>query len=109
MMQSWQVPVSSSRELAENIGLAARDTLRLEMGYCLSNGDDVMQEEVTHTLKIKFKRAIIRIQNLSSRPSNKYLLDLYALFKQANEGDCIGRGNGSLRQRAKFKAWNSLI
>lgn len=68
-----------------------------------------MPEEVTHTLKIKFKRAIIRIQNLSSRPSNKYLLDLYALFKQANEGDCIGRGNGSLRQRAKFKAWNSLI
>ena len=67
-----------------------------------------MSEKVNQTVKIRFKRAIKKVQNLSSRPSNEYLLQLYALYKQANEGDCIGRASGGLRERAKWKAWNSV-
>jgi len=68
-----------------------------------------MSEKVTQTLKIRFKRASKRVQNLSSRPSNDYLLQLYALYKQANEGDCKGRASGGLKERAKWKAWSSII
>ena len=68
-----------------------------------------MSVKISQTLKIRFKRAIKRVQNLSSRPTNEHLLQLYALYKQANEGDCKGRASGDLRERAKWKAWNSIL
>ena len=67
-----------------------------------------MSGKVSQSLRIRFKRASNRVQNLSSRPSNEFLLKLYALFKQANEGDCIGKASGGLRDRAKWKAWSAL-
>ena len=33
---------------------------------------------------------------------------MYALYKQANEGDCEGKPRGGLRERAKWKAWKSV-
>lgn len=67
-----------------------------------------MSGKVSQSLRIRFKRASNRVQNLSSRPSNEFLLKLYALFKQANEGDCIGKASGGLRDRAKWKAWSAV-
>ena len=68
-----------------------------------------MLQKVNQTLRIKFKRASKRVQNLSSKPSNKFLLKLYALYKQANEGDCVDKASGGIRDRAKWKAWNSIL
>ena len=67
-----------------------------------------MSEKIGQTLKLRFKRASNRVQNLSSRPSNDLLLKLYALDKQAVDGDCVGRARGGLRDRAKWKAWNAV-
>lgn len=67
-----------------------------------------MLEKVSQTLRIKFRRASKRVQNLSFKPSNEFLLKLYALYKQANEGDCVGKASGGIRDRAKWKAWNSV-
>ena len=67
-----------------------------------------MSGKVSQSLRIRFKRASNRVQNLSFRPSNEFLLKLYALFKQANEGDCIGKASGGLRDRAKWKAWSAV-
>ena len=36
------------------------------------------------------------------------IMSMYALFKQANEGDCEGKARGGLKERAKWKAWNSV-
>ena len=40
--------------------------------------------------------------------SNEQLLELYALYKQATEGDCEGKARGGLKERAKWKAWNKI-
>lgn len=60
-------------------------------------------------LKDKFKEAQDRVQELSRRPSNEQLLELYGLFKQATEGDVTGSRPGllDLKGRAKFDAWAS--
>jgi|TARA_B110000881_G_C18455429_1_gene453324 diazepam-binding inhibitor (GABA receptor modulating acyl-CoA-binding protein) len=68
-----------------------------------------MGERIRRSLRIRFERASNRVQKLSSRPSKQHLLDLYALYKQANSGDCIGRSRGILKERMKWKAWNSLV
>ena len=33
---------------------------------------------------------------------------MYALYKQATEGDCEGKPRGGLRDRAKHKAWKGV-
>ena len=33
---------------------------------------------------------------------------MYALYKQANDGDCEGKPRGGLRERAKWKAWKGV-
>ena len=68
-----------------------------------------MLQKASQTLRIKFKRVSKRVQNLSSKPSNEFLLKLYALYKQANEGDCVDKAGGGIRDRAKWKAWNSVL
>jgi len=68
-----------------------------------------MGEKASQALKIKFKRASKRVWELSERPSNNQLLELYALFKQATEGDCQGKARGGLKETAKWKAWNAII
>ena len=68
-----------------------------------------MLQKVNQSLRIKFQRASKRVQKLSSKPSNEFLLKLYALYKQANEGDCVDKASGGIRDRAKWKAWNSIL
>ncbi|MBS2032765.1 MAG: acyl-CoA-binding protein [Deltaproteobacteria bacterium] len=55
----------------------------------------------------EFARAQEKVKTLSARPSNDTLLELYALFKQATEGDVSGSRPGmlDLKGRAKFDAW----
>jgi len=54
-----------------------------------------------------FKVAQERVKTLSTRPSNDTLLELYALYKQATEGDVQGKRPGLLdvKGRAKYDAW----
>ena len=53
-------------------------------------------------LKTAFERAARDVQSLSERPGNEDLLRLYALYKQATEGD-ISVGVSSPRGGAKEK------
>lgn len=48
-----------------------------------------------------------RSKELTQRPSNQELLDLYALFKQASEGDVTGDrpGGFDFKAIAKYDAW----
>ncbi len=61
------------------------------------------------SVKAEFDQAAVDVKNLSSRPSNDKLLELYALYKQASEGDVTGSRPGlfDLKGRAKFDAWTS--
>lgn len=60
-------------------------------------------------LKADFEKAAKDVQTLKTRPSNETLLKLYALFKQATDGDVTGSRPGLLdiKGRAKFDAWSS--
>ena len=62
------------------------------------------------TLKAKFEAAVANSKNLSERPDNATLLQLYALYKQASEGDASGERPGmtDFVARAKFDAWSAL-
>lgn len=54
-----------------------------------------------------FQSAVSRSQQFTKRPSNEELLDLYALFKQASEGDVTGDrpGGFDFKAIAKYDAW----
>jgi diazepam-binding inhibitor (GABA receptor modulator, acyl-CoA-binding protein) len=58
-----------------------------------------MQEE--------FEKAVAQSKVLTKRPSNEELLQLYALYKQATEGDVTGDrpGGFDFKAIAKFDAW----
>jgi acyl-CoA-binding protein len=58
-------------------------------------------------LKKRFTTAAQEVQKLKSRPSNDNLLQLYALYKQATQGDVKGARPGifDLTGRAKYDAW----
>ena len=57
-----------------------------------------------------FKSATDRATKLPKRPPNDILLQLYALYKQGNEGDVTGDrpGVADFEGRAKFDAWNKI-
>lgn len=59
------------------------------------------------SLKEQFEAAVGRSQSLTKRPSNEELLDLYALYKQATEGDATGDrpGGFDFKAIAKHDAW----
>ena len=59
------------------------------------------------TLKAKFEAAVANSKNLSERPDNATLLQIYALYKQASEGDVEGKrpGFADMVGRAKYDAW----
>lgn len=61
-------------------------------------------------LKSRFDQAVADSKNLPDRPDNPTLLSLYALYKQATEGDADGErpGFSDLVGRAKWDAWNGL-
>ncbi|HYG19612.1 MAG TPA: acyl-CoA-binding protein [Ohtaekwangia sp.] len=56
----------------------------------------------------QFDNAIARSKEFTRRPSNEELLQLYALFKQATEGDAQGErpGGFDFKAIAKFDAWS---
>lgn len=61
-------------------------------------------------LKSLFDAAVANSKNLSERPDNATLLKIYALYKQATEGDVEGKkpGFGDMVGRAKWDAWNGF-
>lgn len=54
-----------------------------------------------------FQQAVSKSQAFTRRPSNEELLELYALFKQATEGDVVGErpGGFDFKAIAKHDAW----
>jgi diazepam-binding inhibitor (GABA receptor modulator, acyl-CoA-binding protein) len=61
-------------------------------------------------LKARFEQASVDVKGLSQRPSDNDMLALYALYKQATEGDVTGSKPGffDFVARAKYEAWESL-
>lgn len=61
-------------------------------------------------LKEEFESAVKRSKELTERPSNQDLLQLYANFKQATEGDISGErpGGFDFKGAAKYDAWAEL-
>ena len=61
-------------------------------------------------LQARFAQAQTDVNALAHRPDNDTLLKLYALYKQATQGDASGERPGSFDfiRRAKFDAWESL-
>ncbi|MBI2571324.1 MAG: acyl-CoA-binding protein [Candidatus Schekmanbacteria bacterium] len=61
-------------------------------------------------LKSQFDLAAKQVTQLPARPDNDALLELYALYKQATEGDASGSRPSLLNPvgRAKYDAWSRL-
>ena len=61
-------------------------------------------------LKENFEQAVADSKQLSSRPDNEILLQLYSLYKQASEGDINSDPPGMFDfvAKAKFDAWTKL-
>ncbi len=59
-------------------------------------------------LKANFEATVADSKNLTERPDNATLLQLYALYKQASVGDNLDKkpGFGDMVARAKWEAWN---
>ncbi len=62
------------------------------------------------TTQQDFETAAQRAQQLPTKPSNAVLLQLYALYKQATDGDATGErpGGFDFKAIAKHDAWNAL-
>lgn len=60
--------------------------------------------------KKAFEKAVAESKNLPERPDNATLLKIYALYKQATEGDVQGKRPGitDFVGRAKWDAWDKL-
>ncbi len=58
-------------------------------------------------LKATFEAAVADSKKLPEKPDNMTLLKLYALYKQASEGDVEGKRPGftDMVGRAKYDAW----
>ena len=61
-------------------------------------------------LKAAFDKAMADSKNLSERPDNATLLNIYALYKQGSTGDNAEKkpGFGDMVARAKWDAWAKL-
>ncbi len=62
-------------------------------------------------LKEQFEQAVADSKNLSERPSNDVLLQLYSLYKQSTEGDVNGDPPSNpfdFVAKAKYNAWQEL-
>jgi acyl-CoA-binding protein len=61
-------------------------------------------------LKAKFEKASVDVKQLTSRPDNNSLLKLYALYKQATEGDVSGDKPklSDYKARLKYEAWKKV-
>jgi acyl-CoA-binding protein len=61
-------------------------------------------------LKAQFEQAVTESKQLPEKPDNMTLLKIYALYKQATQGDVEGKRPGftDMVGRAKFDAWDAL-
>lgn len=61
-------------------------------------------------LQATFVQAVADSKQLPERPDNMTLLKIYALYKQATDGDAQGERPGMMEfvARAKFDAWAAL-
>ena len=61
-------------------------------------------------LKKSFEEALAFVKNSEGNPSNELKLEMYALFKQATEGDVTGKRPGMMDfiNRAKYDAWAKI-
>jgi diazepam-binding inhibitor (GABA receptor modulating acyl-CoA-binding protein) len=61
-------------------------------------------------LQAQFEAAVASSKRLPERPDNATLLKLYALYKQASDGDVEGRRPGftDMVGRAKYDAWAAI-
>jgi acyl-CoA-binding protein len=61
-------------------------------------------------LKARFEAAAAAVKNLTQDPGSDVKLELYALYKQALEGDVQGKrpGFADMIGRAKYDAWARL-
>ncbi|XP_077576411.1 acyl-CoA-binding domain-containing protein 7 [Stigmatopora nigra] len=57
----------------------------------------------------EFEKAAEDVKNLTTRPSDQELLDLYGLYKQATVGEINTDRPGlfDMKGKAKWDAWNS--
>jgi acyl-CoA-binding protein len=58
-------------------------------------------------LQAAFQQAVVDSKKLPEKPDNATLLQIYALYKQATEGDVEGKRPGftDMVGRAKYDAW----
>jgi diazepam-binding inhibitor (GABA receptor modulating acyl-CoA-binding protein) len=61
-------------------------------------------------LQARFAKAQQDVTSLAERPDNNTMLKLYALYKQATQGDAAGERPGTFDfvRRAKFDAWSAI-
>ena len=62
------------------------------------------------SLKAQFDKAVADSKKLPEKPDNATLLKIYALYKQASEGDVDGKRPGmtDFVGRAKYDAWAAI-
>ena len=61
-------------------------------------------------IKAAFEKAVTESKQLPDKPDNMTLLKIYALYKQASEGDVEGKRPGmtDFVGRAKYDAWAAV-
>lgn len=61
-------------------------------------------------LKTAFEAAVVASKQLPEKPDNMTLLKIYALYKQATEGEVQGKRPGftDMVGRAKYDAWAAV-
>lgn len=61
------------------------------------------------TLKEQFEQAVGQSKQLTKRPDDDTMLELYGYYKQATEGDAQGPRPGAFEfvARAKYDAWKA--
>ena len=61
-------------------------------------------------LQDRFAEANEDVKSLAERPDNNTMLKLYALYKQATQGDATGERPGGFDfiRAAKFDAWSEI-
>jgi acyl-CoA-binding protein len=74
------------------------------------NGDFHPKETGTMASKAAFEKAVAASKLLPEKPDNMTLLKIYALYKQATEGDVEGKRPGftDMVGRAKYDAWSAV-
>jgi diazepam-binding inhibitor (GABA receptor modulating acyl-CoA-binding protein) len=70
----------------------------------------VVQRKFMSASQDRFAQAQEDVNGLAERPDNNTMLKLYALYKQATQGDAAGERPGGFDfvRRAKFDAWSEI-